>query len=108
MSDQERASAMRQAIAENAHVNTLIMDGDQALIDSWGADLADTTVERRLATIQSWASYFLASSQVQQTRMATSRSEAMLGAERVVVARAQRPVAPAARRCPRCNLELLS
>jgi len=108
MSDQERASAMSQAIAENAHVNTLIMDGDQALVDSWDADLADTTVERRLATIQSWASYFLASGEVQQARMATSRSEAMLGAERVVVARAPRPVAPIVRRCPRCNLELPS
>ena len=108
MSDADRASAMSQAIAENAHVNTLLMDGDRALVNSWGAELSDTTVERRLSTIQSWADYFLASSEVQQARMATSRSEAMLGAERVIVARAQRPVAPAVRRCPRCNLELPS
>jgi len=103
MSDQDRAAAMSQAIAENAQVNTYLMDGEDALAASWEQDLSEVTIQRRLSTIKSWSTYFLSEDSDQRAMMATSRSETC---ERAPIIVAARPKPPQTRRCPRCNLEL--
>lgn len=106
MSDQDRAKAMSQVMAENIHVDTMLMDGEQALIDSWDGDLSDKTTRRRVSTIKSWSDYFMADHQSQVNRMRTARTGTTQRAVSIVTSR--RPKSAPVKRCPRCNLVLPS
>jgi hypothetical protein len=105
MSDPDRVEALSQVLSENAQVVAYVDDGAEALTASWGSELSDSTVQRRLSTVKSWSGYLFSGRDKQTALMETSRSETCQRAPAIVAAR---PKPVQVRRCPKCYLELPS
>lgn len=107
MSDTDSAAAMHQVISENSHVELFLMEGEDALVESWGGELSLVTANRRVSTVKSWAEYFIATQKTQVSRMKSARGGTSERATVIVASRQARRSAPV-RRCPTCNMELPS
>ena len=106
----ERAESLAEAIADNENVSAFVDGGRDVLWERW-EHLSDTTIERRVSTIESWAKFAyttpaadqigLVADDMRRTRELSPDIRARAETRRML---AKRPV----RRCSRCNLELPS
>jgi hypothetical protein len=113
MGSTDRAQAMVQMLDANAHVQTYLLEGRQSLADQWGTEwserqLSETTIERRLATIKTWAEFYSAGRAEQTGLMESAMTGTQQRAPGVREARRLASKPKVVRRCPSCNMELPS
>jgi len=95
MNAKDRAIWMTEIVGENDYVNTLINNGAEALVGQWGSELGDSTIERRLATIESWKNFaYETEDSIQTQEIQTNMDEAKTRAPGIIAKRPPR-AAPA-------------
>ena len=103
---EKRSARLSDIVSANSYVNTLMMDGPEVLTSSWGMELGDSTVERRLATIGSWLAYACETSTEDQIAAVTA--EMNMAKERTPGIVARRPPKVEKTYCPSCFMEMPS
>jgi len=103
---EKRTERLNDVVCGNPMVNTLLMEGPEVLTSSWGAELADSTIDRRLATINSWMDFAVETSPADQ--IADVESQMNMAKERTPGIVARRPPKVEKQYCTGCFTQLPS
>ena len=103
---EKRTERLNDVVCGNIMVNTLLMDGPEALTGSWEGTLADSTADRRLATISSWMDFAIETSPEDQ--IAEVQSQMNMAKERTPGIVARRPPKIEKQYCQGCFTQLPS
>ena len=109
VSSPERIERIFVHLSSLSYVQTYLEHGADALEREWSAALSDTTIERRIATIESWADFLTADTDEQWAEDLAVSVATRARAQQIQARRCEAEAkAPKIRRCGCCNMQLPS